>query len=126
AGQPGTTGDLLWPGRGAAVELGQDHRVYRDTAGDRRRHRVADRVRDRPGQDAGPGATGPVRAVQGPELQPDELDVVRAVGRAARPLPAAHHLPAVGARLLGAEGRSRDGAVVHHLDVRRARGRPPN
>ena len=40
------------------------------------------------------------------ELHADELGVVHAVHRDARHLPAVHHLPAVRARLLRAEGRA--------------------
>ena len=54
----------------------------------------------------GPRAARPVRPVPQPELHADELGLLHAVGRHAGHLPAVHHLPAVRARFLRAEGRA--------------------
>ena len=72
----------------------------------------------------GPRAAGAVLAVQGPQLRGDELRVRHPRDRHDGHLPAVHHLPAVRARLLGAQGRADDGACLTDLGVHRAGGRP--
>ena len=63
-------------------------------------------------------AARPVRAVPEQELHADELGVRHAVHRHARHLPAVHHLPAVRARLLRAEGGPDHGALLAGDDRR--------
>ena len=109
---------------GQKYSWGHDHLVHLDPARHRGRHRPARRVPRGPGADPGPGAAGAVRAVQGPQLQPDELGFRGPVDRHDGHLPALHHLPAVRARLLGAEGRPDHGAgLVVSMFVAPAAGR---
>ena len=63
-------------------------------------------------QPAGRRAAGAVRAVPGPQLRGDQRDRRPGLGGHPRLLPAADDLPAVGAGLLGPEGRAGAGAEL--------------
>ena len=110
AGQRRAAGDLLWPGRGAEVQLGHDHRFHQHPADPRPGRGAAARLPAGPEAHPGQGATDPVRPVPRPELLGGQLGVLCAGHRHDGHLPAAHHLLPVRPRLHRAEGRARHGA----------------